>query len=39
MEDLKKTVRELYDFMRNYPYYNRATEIKSTLYNEAIKYM
>ena len=39
IEDLKKTVKELYDFMRNYPYYNKATEIKSTLYNEAIKYM
>lgn len=37
--DIKKAIMELYDFMRNYPYYNKATEIKSTLYNEAIKYM
>jgi hypothetical protein len=38
-EDLRRAVHELYDFMRNYNYFNKATEIKSKLYNEAIKYM
>ena len=39
MEDLKKGVHDLYEFMINYDYFQKATEIKSTLYNEAIKYM
>lgn len=38
-DDLKKGVHELYDFMVNYNYYLKAHEIKSKLYNEAIKYM
>lgn len=39
IEDLKKAFNELYEFMKNYNYFHKATEIKSTLYNEAIKYM
>lgn len=39
VEDLRKAIQELYDFLRNYEYITRATEIKNTLYNEAIKYM
>jgi glycerol-3-phosphate O-acyltransferase len=38
-EDLAKSVKELYEFLRNFEYINKATEIKNTLYNEAIKYM
>lgn len=37
--DLKQGVQELYAFIVNYNYYIKATEIKSKLYNEAIKYM
>ena len=39
MDDLKKGVQELYHFVLNYNYYVKAHEIKSKLYNEAIKYM
>ena len=39
VEDLRKAIQELYEFFRNYDYISRATEIKSTLYSEAIKYM
>lgn len=39
IEDLKKGAQELYDFLKNYDYFAKATEIKSTLYQEAIKYM
>lgn len=38
-DDIKKGVHELYEFMVNYDYYSKAHEIKSKLYNEAIKYM
>lgn len=39
MEDLKKGVHELYEFMMNYEYLQKAIEVKSRLYNDAIKYM
>ena len=39
MDDLRIAVEELYEFLRSYDYISKATEIKSTLYNEAIKYM
>lgn len=39
INDLKKGIHELYEFMMNYDYIQKATEIKSTLYQEAIKYM
>lgn len=39
LEDLKKGANELYEFLKNYDYFTKATEIKSTLYQEAIKYM
>lgn len=38
-EDLKSAIHELYEFLRDFDYVSKATEIKSTLYNEAIKYM
>lgn len=37
--DLKQGVSELYEFLVNYDYIQKATEIKNTLYDEAIKYM
>lgn len=39
LDDLKKAIHELYEFLRDFDYVSKATEIKSTLYNEAIKYM
>ena len=39
MEDLKIAVHELYEFLMNYDYFQKATEIKSTLYHQAIKFM
>lgn len=39
MEDLRKNITNLYEFMLTYDYFNKATEIKSKLYQEAIKYM
>lgn len=38
-EDLKKGVHELYEFMINFEYYQKAIEIKNRLYEEAIKFM
>jgi hypothetical protein len=38
-DDLRRGIQSLYTFMINYNYYLKATEIKSKLYNEAIKYM
>ena len=38
-DDLKQGAHGLYSFLCNYDYMLKATEIKSTLYNEAIKYM
>ena len=39
MEDIKKGVHELYEFMMHYEYLQKAIEIKNKLYDEAIKYM
>ena len=39
IEDLRSSVHELCEFMLNYDYFQRATEIKSQLYKQAIKYM
>lgn len=39
LEDLKKGAADLYEFLVNYDYIEKATEIKNTLYDEAIKYM
>jgi hypothetical protein len=39
IEDLKKGAHELFEFLKNFDYVNKATEIKSTLYQEALKYM
>lgn len=38
-EDLRKNIQDLYEFMISYDYYQKAHEIKSKLYKEAIKYM
>ena len=38
-EDFKKSLTELYEFLKNFEYYEKAVEIKSALYQEAIKYM
>ncbi len=38
-EDLKKGLTEIYEFIKNFEYYETAVEIKSSLYKEAIKYM
>jgi hypothetical protein len=39
MEDLQKAAHELFEFLKSFDYFHKATEIKSTLYNEAMKYM
>jgi hypothetical protein len=39
MEDLRKAAQELYEFMINFDYIEKATEIKSNLYHQAIKFM
>ena len=39
IEDIKIGAQELFDFLRNFDYLQAATEIKSSLYQEAIKYM
>jgi hypothetical protein len=38
-EDIQKSFSLLYDFMIHYEYYQKAVEIKSKLYQEAIKFM
>ena len=38
-EEIKSTIVGLYDFMRNYDYFEKLSEIKSSIYEEAIKYM
>jgi hypothetical protein len=38
-EDLQKAFAELYDFLIHFEYYQKAVEIKSKLYEEAIKFM
>ena len=39
IEDIKQGAQELFDFLKNFDYLQKATEIKSSLYQEAIKYM
>lgn len=39
MEDLRKGVQDLYEFMINYEYLHKAIEIKNRLYDDAIRYM
>jgi hypothetical protein len=39
LEDIKKGAHELLEFLKNFDYLSAATEIKSSLYQEAIKYM
>ena len=39
IEDIKIGAQELFEFLRNFDYLQAATEIKSSLYQEAIKYM
>jgi hypothetical protein len=38
-EDIKKSAQELFDFLKNFDYLQAASDIKSSLYQEAIKYM
>jgi hypothetical protein len=38
-EDIKKNFMELYDFIMNYEYSEKAHEIKSTIYKKAIEFM
>lgn len=38
-EDLKNDFNQMYKFLKNFEYYEKAVEIKSKLYEEAIKYM
>lgn len=39
IEDVKQGAQELFEFLRNFDYLQKATEIKSSLYSEAIKYI
>jgi len=39
IEDIRKGIHELYEFMKNFDFFNTAMEIKSTIYSEAIKMM
>lgn len=39
LEDLKAGMIELYDFLRSYEYIQKAQEVKSQLYDQAINYM
>jgi hypothetical protein len=39
IEDIKQGANELFEFLKNFDYLQKATEIKSSLYQEAIKYM
>jgi len=39
LDDLKKGVHDLYEFITNYDIIVKATEIKNNLYDEAIKFM
>jgi hypothetical protein len=39
IDDIKQGAGELLEFLRNFDYLTKATEIKSSLYQEAIKYM
>ena len=39
LEDVKLGLRDLYEFLVNYEYLSKAQEIKSNIYQEAIKFM
>ena len=39
IEDIKQSAQELFEFLKNFDYLQAATSIKSSLYQEAIKYM
>jgi len=39
VEDLKRDIQELYNFMKNYNYFDKVLEIKSKLYSQAINFM
>jgi len=39
IEDIKQSAQDLFEFLKNFDYIQTATEIKSNLYQEAIKYM
>lgn len=39
IDDIKVGAQELFEFLKNFDYLQAATEIKSSLYQEAIKYM
>ena len=39
IDDIKQGAHELFEFLKNFDYLQKATEIKSSLYQEAIKYM
>lgn len=39
LDDIKTGATELFEFLKNFDYLSKATEIKSSLYQEAIKYM
>ncbi len=39
IEDIKIGAQELFEFLKNFDFLQAATEIKSSLYQEAIKYM
>jgi len=38
-EDIRKGMTELFEFMKNFDFFNTAMDIKSTIYSEAIKLM
>ncbi len=39
IDDIKVGAQELFEFLKSFDYLQAATEIKSSLYQEAIKYM
>jgi hypothetical protein len=39
IEDIKQSAQELFEFLKNFDYLQAATSVKSSLYQEAIKYM
>ena len=39
IDDIKRSAQEFFEFLKNYDYMQKATEIKSSLYQEAIKYI
>ena len=39
VDDIKQSAQELFEFLKSFDYLQAATSIKSSLYQEAIKYM